>query len=183
MLNLVGERFPILAAYLPDQLALVGYGRWAVRLVCHTTHPALFEPRWALNPEAFALLPVLPRGFFAIGVHASNYERLFVMWARQGRRFHFTGLYFGGGMVEATGRDLYAEVGQDLSDTLARWERSSAPVVSNCVLIVEDLAWLEPVARQEPEEEGWCRLPPPPDRAGAAGGTSAKPGSVPGGPH
>ena len=82
-----------------------------------------------MSGARFAAAPQLPDGFFAVGAHVSNYEHLFVMWQRGGRRFHFYDLYFGSGFVEASGVDLYARVREHLARALKEWETTDEQLV------------------------------------------------------
>lgn len=143
----IRDTFPMLKPHVPEPVEFVAYQRWVVNVHCFTTHRQVFDPDWALNATRFAKAPVMPDGFFACGIQWSNYERLFVMWARGGRLFHFVGLYFADGYLEAQGRDLYSEVREQLDAALARWETGSEAIVSNSGIVAADLAWLEPSAR------------------------------------
>jgi len=143
----IRDTFPMLKPYLPEGTEFVGYQRWVVQVHCFTTHRQIFDPQWALDAAGFLRAPCPPDGFFACGAHVSNYERLFVMWARGGRMFHFVGLYFAGGYLEAQGRDLYAEVRSELDAALARWEEGLERDVTNSGVVREDLAWLGPSPR------------------------------------
>lgn len=149
----IRETFPMVTPYLPplDRLEQVGYGLGAVEVFAFTTHRSVFDPNWALNPEAFVLAPGVPPDFFAVGARFTNYEYLVVLWARGGRRFYFEGLFSTNGLLEAGGRDLLRETREDLSRTLAAWDRGSDAVVSNRCVVPEDLAWLPPTSRYNSE--------------------------------
>jgi len=140
----IRDTFPMLRPYAPEGCKHVGYRGRSLDVEGFTTHESVFDPRWVVDAESFCAAPFLPDGFFATGARFAGHEWLFVMWARGGRRLHFEGLYFGGGFVEATGRDLYADVRAGLTAILARWEATSDPIVTSTEVVLEDLAWRDP---------------------------------------
>lgn len=134
MLSGILEKWPDLGPYLPDHPKPASCEPTSAKVLGRTTHPRVFKHSWADSPVAvvrFALTPALPDGFFAIGVHSTAFEHLFVMWARGGRRFHFRDFYAGGGWDDVEGADLPGKARANLRRTLAQWESSQDRLVSN----------------------------------------------------
>lgn len=138
----ISDAFPMVVPYLPPRalLAPIARRRGTLTIEMFTTHPDEFDGDWALAPESFTSASGVPDGFFAVGCRSTSHDYLVVMWSRDGRRFYFEGMYGSGGVLESLGRNLLAEVGQELTRALGRWESAPDPVVIQHGISADDLA-------------------------------------------
>lgn len=138
----ITDAFPMLVNYLParELLAHIARMRGTVTIEVFTTHPDEFDGNWAVAPESFTSALSVPDGFFAVGCRITCHDYLVVMWSRDGRRFYFEGMYGSGGLLESLGRNLLAEVGQELARALSRWDLAPDQVVVARGISADDLA-------------------------------------------
>lgn len=119
----IREHWPMVRERIPGELWYVALGQGPRRIDVFHTHQDVFLPEWVTTGEggpAFASATDVPDGFAAAGIYSTDFERLFVMWARGGRRFHFRLTYYAAEL--GLDQDLYALTRKRLVAALEKWD-------------------------------------------------------------